>query len=134
MSLPTYPLYIQYQVPPVDAGNLNELNRVTYTILGNGVSAPLNASEVLVNLGLGGLTAISLADGTVTTPGLAWGNEGGLGWYRIGLHNRGFASTGHLLEQLDAGTDLTLNNWSLYSPGPPASGHTNLNIFPQLRD
>jgi hypothetical protein len=67
----SFPTYVQYQVPPVDAGNLNELNRVTYTVLGNGVLAPLNAADVIHNLGLSSLAtmppnAVAITGGSIS--------------------------------------------------------------------
>lgn len=71
MALP--PTYVNFQTPAIDAGNLNDLNIVNYTLLGNGVQSPVTRNEILTNLGISGAWtpaatgAVTSSVGTITT-------------------------------------------------------------------
>lgn len=68
MALP--PTYVNFQTPAIDAGNLNDLNIVNYTLLGNGVQSPVTRSEIRTNLGLGSAALVNVPL-TVTNGGVS---------------------------------------------------------------
>lgn len=53
------PIVYQNFIPPaIDAGNLNTVNNVVYTVIGDGTNAPLNGANVRTNIG-----ALAIAGG-----------------------------------------------------------------------
>ncbi len=68
--MPLPPTYTNFVAPAIQASNLNEINLVIYQLMGNGVDAPINDSEVRTNLGLGTMatqnTPLTVANGGVS--------------------------------------------------------------------
>lgn len=69
-------VYNNFVAPAIDAGNLNTVNNVVYTVIGDGTNAPASAANVRTNLGLGTLATVNspapVANGGTGDTGTAW--------------------------------------------------------------
>jgi C1q domain len=68
--------YTNFVPPAIDAGNLNTVNNVVYTVIGDGTNAPANAAAVRTNIGLGTMAtqnanAVAITGGTIGNLSLA---------------------------------------------------------------
>lgn len=64
-------VYTNFVAPAIDAGNLNTVNSVVYTIVGNGTDAPASALDVRNNIGLGTIStqnasSVAITGGSIT--------------------------------------------------------------------
>lgn len=62
-------VYTNFVPPAIDAGNLNTVNTVVYTVIGDGTNAPATAADVRTNIGLGTIAtqsagAVAITGGT----------------------------------------------------------------------
>jgi hypothetical protein len=51
--------YTNFVPPAMDAGNMNTVNSVVYTIIGDGTNAPISGAQVRTNIGLGAVATLN---------------------------------------------------------------------------
>lgn len=78
-----FPIYTNGVAPAIDAGNLNTINTVIYGLMGNGVDAPTNDSDIRTNIGLGDMavqnaSAVAITGGNIANAAITGGSISGL--------------------------------------------------------
>jgi hypothetical protein len=77
--MPVPIVYTNLAAPAIDAGNLNTVNNVVYTVLGDGTNAPSTALDVRTNIGLGVFATLAspapVANGGTGDTGTAWATQ-----------------------------------------------------------
>lgn len=110
--------YVDFNPPPVVAAWLNDVNTITYNLLGNGVTIPANRVALMQNLGA--VSIADLADLATTTKGAGYVGYGLGVAYGAGTLGRSFqrapTSVGKLVTTTRSNTVAVVDDPELILP------------------